>query len=348
MLGGVLGLLLGVGLAFTRNVLDNKVRKPEDLRKRGFNVLGVIPGMERLIRTDFDRRETVAVDGRALSTRLIALLNPLSPIAEAYRRLRTNIQFSRPDGEVRTILVSSAGPGEGKSVTSMNLAVTVAQAGQRTVYIDADLRKPVGHKMMGQSREPGLVDLLFEPGRTDYEPFASPVDNLYIIPAGRSVPNPSEIVGSQRMRDLLVSLKKDFDFIIVDTPPILAVTDALSVATQVDGVLLVCSAVETTWQAVERSNEAVAAGQLEAKLVRPRAAAMLDAADATVPHLVVGEAGRLIAAGLLLGPGFNFYALHRLRHDSLLAIARCRATSGCGWGPNGAIQTLPARRCHSR
>ena len=256
-LGGLLGLMLGVGLAFARNAVDNKVHKPEDLRRRGYGVVGVVPDMKQLVKSDFDGRERITVDGHSYSTRLVALLNPLSPIAENYRRLRTSIQFSRPDTEVQAVMVTSSGPGEGKSVTSMNLALTMAQTGRRTVYVDADLRRSTGHQMMGLAREPGLVDLLFEPYPSGLDRFSTAADNLSVIPAGSTSPNPSELLGSKKMRDFIARLRKEFDIIIIDTPPVLAVTDALLIAPQCDVTVLVASASETPWQALERSTESL-------------------------------------------------------------------------------------------
>ena len=258
MLGAVFGLLFGVGLAFVRNAVDNKVRKPEDLRKRGHSVIGLVPDMERIIRQDFKGQEFVGVDGREYSTRLISLLNPLSPISEGYRRVRTNIQFSRPDAELQTILVTSPGPGEGKTVSALNLAITMAQAGRRTLYIDADLRRPQGHRMMGMDRNAGLVDLLFDALPSNIEQFTTSLDSyLYIIPAGRDVPNPAEVLGSHKMEKLLAQWRQTFDVVLIDTPPTLIVADALILATKCDATLIVCSAGATNWQAVDRCNEAL-------------------------------------------------------------------------------------------
>jgi capsular exopolysaccharide synthesis family protein len=255
--GSILGLVLGLGVAFVRGALDNRVRKPEDIRKRGYTLLGAIPDMQRSIRDDFQGKEYVEVNGQHYDTRLLALLNPLSPAAESYRRVRTNIQFSRPDANPQTILVTSSGPGEGKSITAMNLAVTMAQSGRKTLYLDADLRRPTGHKLIGVNREPGLVDLLFNIDANSFKHFKSDADNLYVIPAGSTVPNPAETLNSIKMRDILGRLKNEFDLIVIDTPPVLAVTDALLVSLHCDVVVLVCTAGETHWQAIARSAEAL-------------------------------------------------------------------------------------------
>ncbi len=258
MLAALCGLVLGVGLAFVRNAFDNKVSKPEDLRKRGHSVVGIVPDMERIIRTDFKGQDRVVVDNHEYSTRLISLLNPLSPVSEGYRRVRTNIQFSHPDGEVSMIMITSPGPGEGKTVTALNLAITIAQAGKRTLYIDGDLRRPQGHRMMGITREPGLVDLLFDALPENIEQFATDLDSyLYVIPAGRDVPNPAEVLGSRKMKRFLDRWRQEFDVVIVDTPPTLLVADSLILSAQADVTLVICSAGETNWQAVDRCVEAL-------------------------------------------------------------------------------------------
>jgi capsular exopolysaccharide synthesis family protein len=250
-LGALLGLLLGIAAAFVRNALDNKVRRPEDVRRAGLGLLGGIPNLSRIVKSDFDGQKRVTLNGGRFDTALVTLLNPLSPVSEGYRRLRTNIQYSDPDRETRVIMVTSAEPGEGKTVTSANLAVAYAQSGRRTVYVDADLRKSSGHKMFGVNREPGLVNLVFEPEDYSLETFRSNIDDLYVIPAGRTVPNPAEVLESQRMRDLLKRLREQFDIIIVDTPPVLAVADSLLLSQQTDACVLVCSANATNIHALE-------------------------------------------------------------------------------------------------
>ena len=254
-LGSLLGVVLGVGVAFTRNMLDNKVRSPDDLRQMGHSVLGTVPDMQPVVNSDFGGRDYIDVEGRKYSTRLIALLNPLSPISESYRHLRTNLQFSHPDSDVRVVLVTSAGPGEGKSITSANLAVTMAQSGRRTLYLDADLRRATGHKTFGIAREPGLVDLLFEPYATVGDRFATEVENLHVLPTGSSVPNPAEVLGSEKMKELIEQLRGDFDFIVIDTSPVMAVTDPLLVSKHCDAVVTVHAANQTEQHAVERAAE---------------------------------------------------------------------------------------------
>ncbi|MEX2400670.1 MAG: polysaccharide biosynthesis tyrosine autokinase [Rhodothermales bacterium] len=255
MMAGVLGLVVGIGLAFLRHALDNKIRTPDELQKKGYSVTGVIPDMKSVIKTDFEGREYVAFHGRKYHSSLITLLDPISPIAEAYRSLRINIQLSRPDKAVQTIVITSPGPGEGKTVSSINLAVTLARSGRRTVYVDADLRRPNGHKMLGVPREPGLVDLIFDGTQLDLRRFTTTVDDLRLIPAGAPVPNPAEVLGSERMQQFLVELRREFDVIVLDTPPVLAATDAVLLTMHCDATIIVCSAGDTDWTMLERSWE---------------------------------------------------------------------------------------------
>lgn len=232
VLGVLVGLLVGVVVALIRNAFDTQLRQPDQLKRIGVPVLGMIPDFEKVIKSDFNGLERVSFGGRTYSTSLITLLNPLSPLTETYRRLRTTLLFSNPDKKVKRIIVTSSTPGEGKSTTSANLAVSLAQSGLRTLYVDADLRKPTGHKVFGLNREPGLVSLLFQDGPVDIETYRSEIENLYIIPAGARSNNPSELLGSQRMKDLLTELDSKFDVMIIDTPPVLAVADS-----QVMGVI---------------------------------------------------------------------------------------------------------------
>lgn len=257
LLGVLLGLALGIGIVFVRNALDDIVRKPEDLRKRGYSVLGIVPSMERIIRSDFKGRDKILFENRAISTSLLSLLNPLSPISEAFRRLRTNVEYSRLDQSVQTLMVTSPAPGDGKTVTALNLAIAMAQSGRRTLYVDADLRRPAGHKMIEMPKEPGLVEILFEVQNFRADDYYTGIEDLYMIPAGSSVPNPAELLASKKMRNFVLQLRNEFDVIIFDTPPVLAVSDAVLMVNQVDAAILVVSSGETNWQGLQRSVESL-------------------------------------------------------------------------------------------
>ena len=242
LLGLLLGLGLGVGLAVLKTRLDHRIHRPDDLRDRGYPVVGTIPDMAPLIGQDFGGAATVTVDGRALDAHLVTALNPMAVASEAYRALRTSLQFSRPDVVVETVLVTSAGPGDGKSVTAANLAVVMAQAGRRTLLVDADLRRPTVHKKLGRSREPGLVQALFQDAPPDTDALATRMDNLFVLTAGAAAHNPSELLGSLAMRDLVTAFRGAFDVIVFDAPPVLAATDAVLLSTQCDATLLVVRA----------------------------------------------------------------------------------------------------------
>ena len=242
VLGLILGLALGIALAAAKTRLDNRIHRPDDLRNQGYPVLGTIPNMDDLVAKDFDGAETIVVGGQTLDTRLVTLLNPMAVASESYRALRTSIQFSRPDMVIETILVTSASPMDGKTVTAINLAVVMAQAGRRVLLVDADLRRPTVHKKLGMSREPGLVQLLFEEGSFDPKAYATGIDDLYAIPAGTHAPNPSELLGSKTMRDCIATFRDSFDVIIFDAPPVLAATDAVLLSTQCDATIVVVRA----------------------------------------------------------------------------------------------------------
>lgn len=170
---------------------------------------------------------------------LIAYTNPKSPISEAYRTLRTNIQFSAIDEELRTIMVTSAGPSEGKTTTIVNLAITYAQAEKKVVLVDADLRKPTLHHTFGVSNRLGLTSVLAGQSQLADVVKSSDVPRLDLLTSGPIPPNPSEILASKRMNALLEQLSQEYDTVLIDSPPALAVTDAQIISTRCDGVLLV-------------------------------------------------------------------------------------------------------------
>ncbi len=232
------GLLVGVGLGIVgvavAEHLDTSIKSVEEVEaKLGLPVLGSIP--------------TVTQDGSAgpHASHLVTSSSPRSPIAEAYRALRTNLKFTKLDESLRTVLVTSAVPREGKSTVAANLAITTAQGGVKTLLLESDLRRPLVHSIFGVAEEPGLTDLLV--GKFGIESVAKPMDieNLYIIPSGSLPPNPSELLGSSGMRALVKRLRESFDLIIFDSSPLTTFTDAAVLGAELDGVALVVQAGKT-------------------------------------------------------------------------------------------------------
>lgn len=170
---------------------------------------------------------------------IITLTSPRSPISESYRALRTNIEFSSIDEQLQVLMVSSAGPGEGKSTTITNLAVTFAQSEKKVVLIDADLRKPTAHHTFSISNRWGLSSVVSQQCSLEEVIQMTDVANLDVITSGAIPPNPAEMMGSKRMTAIIEQLRRMYDIILIDTPPLLAVTDAQIVATKSDGVILV-------------------------------------------------------------------------------------------------------------
>ncbi len=186
-----------------------------------------------------------------------------SPISEAYRTLRTNIQFSKVDGGLRRIMLTSSGPGEGKSTTTANLAVAMAQSGKRTILIDCDLRKPVQHKIFGKSNR-GLTNILvndtpvaemIESGQINKYIQDTMVDNLRLITSGPIPPNPSELLYSARMHEVLEYWTSQADIVIIDATPVIAVTDACVLASKVDGIVLVLDTTSIRPEMAQRAKE---------------------------------------------------------------------------------------------
>lgn len=185
--------------------------------------------------------------------RLVTHRSPRSPIAEAYRTLRTNIQFGSLDRTVKTIMFTSAGPGEGKSTTASNLAVTLAQAGHAVILVDADLRRPVQHRVFALDQRNGLTAMLLGRCSLDEAVQSTAIGNLRVLPSGPPPPNPSETLGSHAMEELLTKLGGMADYVIIDAPPAIAVADASILAPKVDGVVLVLRSRKVTRQIAEQA-----------------------------------------------------------------------------------------------
>jgi len=256
LLGALLGLVLGGGLALMLESLDTSVRSIEDVEVLDLPVLGYVPKIKN---PEKHRQRTKSSDNplgpeaRKVASTLLMHFAPKSPVSEAYRTLRTNIQFSNLDHPPQAILITSPGPGEGKSTTVANLAVTFSQMGTKTLLIDADFRRPILHSLFGIEKEPGITNYLA--GKIHLEGIIrkTPVENLDLITCGVIPPNPSELLASQRMKEFIAELKNRYQMIIFDTPPVIVVTDAMVLGVLLDGVALVASAGQTSQEGLGRA-----------------------------------------------------------------------------------------------
>ena len=255
-LGLFLGAILGVSLAASREYLDNTVKTVEDIEKQRQHVLGIIPALDDS-NTDKQKKLTSIPWQREVQTikrRIITQEDPKSPISEAYRSLRTSILYSSPDKPIKSMIVSSPGPGEGKTTTTANLAMTFAHMGKKTLLIDADLRRPVLHHIFSLEKSPGLTDFLTHKAE-DFNSLvqATETKNLYVCTSGINPPNPSELLGSNKMAELIDSLEQNWDIILLDSPPMVAVTDATIISREIDAMILVVHSGKTNKQSFERT-----------------------------------------------------------------------------------------------
>jgi len=237
LLGAIVGLFLGIGMAFFFEYLDNTIKLPEDIRQYlKIPYLGPVPAFSY---------EGDSNPGEKEKLELITLYSPKSMASEAYRGIRTSILFSSADYTPQVILVSSSMPREGKTITSTNLAIAMAQAGSKVILLDCDMRRPKVHKIFGVQRDKGMSNILVGSCSFEEALVHPDIPNLDIVPCGPIPPNPAEIVGSNRMETLLKGLRKEYSHIIIDSPPIMAVTDGVVLAKFADGVVLVIRAGDT-------------------------------------------------------------------------------------------------------
>jgi capsular exopolysaccharide synthesis family protein len=240
----LVGLIMGLGMAvvyvFTANYFDNTIKTPEDIQKRNISLLGWIPQIE-----DNDNNET----------EFIVAQKPDSIPSEAFRGLRTRVHYSKLGNDLKTLLITSCAPQEGKTTVCVNLAGSFSMIEKRTVIVDCDLRKPRVHNLFKEPRIPGLIDHLF--GLASLKEVIKPtkLKNLFYIPSGTIPPNPAEMLESNQMSAFLRELKTLFDVIIIDSPPIIAVTDSEILARMVDATILVVSADTTEIDLMEKSVE---------------------------------------------------------------------------------------------
>ncbi len=247
LMASALGLILAVGGVFLVEYLDDTIKTPEDaVRSTNLPLLGAI----------------ARIEGDNYSEKLIAAHHPLSPTVEACRVLRTNIQFSTIDRPADTIMVTSPGPSEGKSVLLANLAVVMAQSGNKVVILDTDLRRPVQHKIFNLMNRTGLSDAVLRPQSDIQEHLQETgIDNLKLLSSGSLPPNPAELLGSERMGSIIEDLKKVANIILFDSPPVLVVADAAILGSRVDGVILVNDSGNTRTNEAKRAVEELRRGR---------------------------------------------------------------------------------------
>jgi succinoglycan biosynthesis transport protein ExoP len=242
LLGLVGGLIAGIGLGFFVEYLDNRVKNPDELKQGlGLSFLGLIPEAR----------------GPAIDPGHPPLLGGAVPedFAEAFRVVRTSVLFSSAGEGGRSVVVTSTFPQEGKTVVAANLAIGLAQAGHRVLLIDADMRKPRQHALLGLSQDPGLSSLLVGRAKAKEAIRSTKVRNLWLIAAGPNPPNPAELLGADRFGDLLKALIRHFDWLVIDSPPVMAVTDSTVIAHRATGVVYVVGCERVSRRAVKSAIE---------------------------------------------------------------------------------------------
>ncbi|WP_165368462.1 polysaccharide biosynthesis tyrosine autokinase [Serinicoccus sediminis] len=285
VLGAVLGLLLGIGAGLLRDVLDARIKGESDVQRvTGEPIVGAI-----------------AYDKTAPEHPLVVEIDPHSPRAEAFRTLRTNLRYIDADSQPKTVVFTSTIPGEGKSTTTANLALTLAKSGATVCLIEGDLRRPRLLDYLGLENAAGMTDVLV--GRADLDDVLQPWgESMWVLGCGPIPPNPSELLGSAAMTRLIETLEGRFDYVIIDSPPLLAVTDAAILSTQADGVIVIVG------------TKLVRRDQLD------RALGNLQKVDADVLGLVLNRLP-------IKGPDAYSYAYESYRSDAALEAQGKRAKS---------------------
>jgi capsular exopolysaccharide synthesis family protein len=284
LLAVLVGLVGGIGLAFFREYLDNTIKSPDDIESlTGLPSLAVVPSLPGL-NGNYSRRAKGAAAALQSSSgprvELLSYVQPKSQISEAFRALRTSLLLSQADHPPQVILVTSALPREGKTTAAVNLAVTLAQLGDRTLLMDSDLRKPGVRRALNLTigKEVGLSSYLAGVSTLDEVLYPHPtISNLEALTTGPVPPSPADLLSSHRMREAIAELRLRFKFIVIDSPPVMAATDAVILSALTDGVLLVVRSGETPKEAFTRTRDLLAA--VKGRLL----GVVLNAVDSSAP-----------------------------------------------------------------
>jgi exopolysaccharide transport family protein len=278
--GLLLGLTSGIGLAFLLENLDNTVRTPEQAQVISLlPTLGMVPNGSRPLNGQIQTKSILPVSTASSEVvELVTQHRPQSQMAESYRAIRTSLLLSSLGGPPKVILVTSALPQEGKTTTSINISIVLAQKGVRVLLVDADMRRPSVHKNLGMASHTGLSNVLTSNATLEQAIVRSPIHpNLFILPAGPPPPNPAELLASADMGDLVQDLRGLYEHVVIDTPPTLSVTDAVVLSTRADSVVLVIRSGQTTKAALRRARDLLA--QVNAKVT----GVLLNAVDLASP-----------------------------------------------------------------
>jgi tyrosine-protein kinase Etk/Wzc len=253
-LGFIFGLGLGVGLAFFQEYLDSTIKSPDQIeRLLRLPTLGVLPSFTKSLTSRGGGTEALAVSSAKQEGRMAPGVQTTAAFKEAFRSLRTSILLSA-NPVPRVLLVTSAMPGEGKTTTAVNLGATLASLGHKVAIVDCDMRRPACHRSTGVPNKPGFVQCLT--GHATLEEALLPVPgvpDLMVIPCGPIPPNPAEILSSPITLEMLRKLREKFDYVVIDSPPLLSVADSRILATATDAVVLVVRAMSTPYDAVRRA-----------------------------------------------------------------------------------------------
>lgn len=242
LVGFLFGLIISFSIVMIKNQLTNTVKSPEDVQRMNIPVLGWLPLWYK------------SKNGDDESSVMIATRDPFSKSAEAFRAIRTRIHFARPKpNKIKTLIITSSSPSEGKSTTAINLSEIFAQSGKKTLLVDCDLRKPTTHKVFNVEKIPGLVDYLIETVPIERIIIPTSITNLYLVTAGSHSQNPAEVLDSNEMETFVEKIKADFDFVIFDSPPILAVTDSEILSRMMDASILVAGSNEANREMLKKA-----------------------------------------------------------------------------------------------
>ena len=252
----LIGLMLGFGgssgVVVLLMLLNKKLNSIDRLKSYDPPVLAVVPEMNTIIKEQFKGNQFFETNNRKISTSLIGLVDPVSHVSEAYRRLYNNIRFSNPDSEHNVLVVTSSTKGEGKTTCISNLAISIAESGKSVLIMDCDYRRPRVHRLFGFAKDPGSSNHLFENASLDEIVRPSIVPGVDVLTSGTEPPSPGLAINSEKMRQMIITLREKYDYVLIDTPPYGIITDAAPLIKMADGVVLVTRFDVTTTPELEQ------------------------------------------------------------------------------------------------